>query len=336
VLTRRACASLSALGVLSVIGVLASFSPSAAAATARAASNDTTLHACYNKHSGALRISKNGSCHHGEQAISWSSSGPAGAAGAAGPQGPQGAQGPPGMSGSAGAQGTPGTTGPTGAPGVAGTTGATGPAGSAGPMGPTGATGPAGATGAAGVTGATGTTGPTGPAGPTGATGPTGSGGAGGTGATGPTGPSGSTGATGASTPIAGPLGAGESETGVWATSSPGAAEEGHVATATISFPVPLAEPITGAEHVIYLPTNTTNANCPGTPAEPAAAAGYLCVYAALEENDFSKFSAIENAAGETEKSSRGGAFVVFEPEEPGPESPSYILSQGTWAVRAS
>jgi hypothetical protein len=60
-----------------------------------------TIHACYSKRTGALRIAK--ACRHGEKAISWSKLGPQGEEG---PAGPAGRTGPPGSPGTPGAPGT--------------------------------------------------------------------------------------------------------------------------------------------------------------------------------------------------------------------------------------
>jgi hypothetical protein len=141
----------------------------------------TTVHACYDKGTGIVRIVSAGAlCYSTEQAVSWNEEGPTGPKGATGATGPEG------------------PAGPAGAKGATGATGAIGPAG---PIGPTGAKGATGATGAAGATGATGAAGPAGPAGPTGATGATGP-----AGSVGPAGPSGSTGPAGPAGPT-GPAG---------------------------------------------------------------------------------------------------------------------------------
>jgi hypothetical protein len=94
-------------------------------------------------------------------------------------KGKPGPQGPPG-SGPLGPQGLQGIVGPIGLPGERGPQGPVGPAGEQG-LG--GGQGPAGGPGVAGPVGATGATGPSnGPQGPTGPTGPAGSNGTGGTG----------------------------------------------------------------------------------------------------------------------------------------------------------
>lgn len=103
----------------------------------------TTVKACANKSTGALRLATK--CKSTERAVSW------GTTGARGPQGLQGLQGPQGI------QGMDGAPGPQGPEGVAGP---------AGPAGPQGATGPAGPAGPQGATGPAGATGPQGPAGP--------------------------------------------------------------------------------------------------------------------------------------------------------------------------
>lgn len=66
-----------------------------------AGSSSSTIHACYSKQTGALRIAK--ACRHGEKAIRWGKVGPQGSAGERGPAGPVGPAGAPG------AEGAPGT-----------------------------------------------------------------------------------------------------------------------------------------------------------------------------------------------------------------------------------
>jgi hypothetical protein len=155
-----------------------------------------------------------------------------------------------------------------------------------GKIGPTGPQGPAGAAGAKGDTGAQGEQGPEGPAGPTGATGAEGSTGATGaegpTGATGNGGPTGPTGPTG-ETGYTETLPAGETETGAWGASvgppatSPGAPK---FTLAGISFPIPLAAEL-DENHVQYMNFGEgAKTGCTGgTPIEPKADPGYLCVY---------------------------------------------------------
>lgn len=162
---------------------------------------------------------------------------------------------------------------------LAGKPGHAGPAGSAGPVGaqgPAGTPGAKGETGAAGKDGAAGKEGPTGPKGTTGATGPKG--------------------ATGEPWPAGGTLPPGATETGTFAFEPGGGNLNVNV---LISFPIPLAAPLGGAEvHLIgasgqeivldeetfaieeVKPTKCGSALSPaGTVANPAAAAGNLCVY---------------------------------------------------------
>jgi hypothetical protein len=105
-----------------------------------------TIHGCYQKNVGNLRVidPSSGGCRPSEIAISWSQTGP---------QGPPGPPGPAGPAGPAGPKGATGATGPQG------------PAGPAGPQGPIGPPGPQGPAGPAGPPGATGATGPQGPPG---------------------------------------------------------------------------------------------------------------------------------------------------------------------------
>jgi hypothetical protein len=122
-------------------------------------SADGTIHACYDKGSGQLRISDPGTnvpkaCGTKESPISWNQQGqpgpqgPAGGEGPAGPTGPEGQQGPAGPQGErglAGPQGDQGPDGPKGDTGAQGEPGPSGPTGPAGPQGPQGPAGPGGA-----------------------------------------------------------------------------------------------------------------------------------------------------------------------------------------------
>jgi hypothetical protein len=101
-----------------------------------------------------------------------------------------------------------------------------------------------------------------------------------------------------------------------------------------ISFPVPLAS----APKVHYLNKEQSKkgtAECPGgaTAAleHPTAASGVLCVYAVHEELSLgTSFENVQNVAGETEKASATGAFVIFGAQLAGTNR---IDVQGTWAV---
>ena len=60
-----------------------------------------TIHGCYQKNSGNLRVVESASdCRNSELAITWNQQGPQGATGATGPQGPKGDKGDPGNEGS--------------------------------------------------------------------------------------------------------------------------------------------------------------------------------------------------------------------------------------------
>jgi hypothetical protein len=79
----------------------------------------SVISACYNTHSGELRIVDEASdCHRGERFLTWNRDG---GTGPAGPQGPAGAQGPQGPAGAQGPQGPAGAQGPAGPQGPAGT-----------------------------------------------------------------------------------------------------------------------------------------------------------------------------------------------------------------------
>ena len=76
----------------------------------------STIHACYSKSSGVLRIATR--CKSSERSLAWNT---------AGLRGKTGARGPAGAPGATGTAGTAGATGPAGPPGAAGATGPTGP-----------------------------------------------------------------------------------------------------------------------------------------------------------------------------------------------------------------
>ena len=102
-------------------------------AYAAVAAEPSTIHACYVKQSGAVRIiGAAAKCRSGEAAIWWN---------AAGPAGPRGAEGPQGLPGSAGPMGPTGSTGPAGPAGSNGQPGPQGVQGLAGPAGANGANG---------------------------------------------------------------------------------------------------------------------------------------------------------------------------------------------------
>src|SRR5437899_8578856 len=71
-----------------------------------AAGSGATIHACYKKGGGALRIASR--CKHGETALSWNQIGPRGAKGSAGRTGARGSAGPPGPTGKEGPKGEAG------------------------------------------------------------------------------------------------------------------------------------------------------------------------------------------------------------------------------------
>ena len=94
------------------------------------AAHAATIHACYSKSTGDVRIVLSASqCKSTEQAVSWNTVGPAG---------PQGPIGPKGEKGATGLEGPKGATGLQGPAGLKGATGAAGPAGATGPQGPSG------------------------------------------------------------------------------------------------------------------------------------------------------------------------------------------------------
>lgn len=125
-------------------------------------SDDGTIHGCYEKKSGRLRIADDRRCSDDEWKVSWNERG------RRGETGPRGSAGPAGIKGEPGPKGDRGPAGPLGPPGPAG------PAGPGGPAGPAGEPGEQGVVGPDGPPGREGPTGPRGPAGPPGTEGPPG------------------------------------------------------------------------------------------------------------------------------------------------------------------
>jgi hypothetical protein len=199
-----------------------------------------------------------------------------------------------------------------GARGAAGAKGANGAAGAQGAQGAQGAAGAKGEAGPQGVAGAKGEAGPQGAAGAKGADGETG---------------------------FTETLPKGKTEHGSWSaqTSAVQAEEQGLVIT-PISFSIPLKKAVAGAR-VFFVPfgDETHKTECSGTPANPKAAEGDLCVYAGEELTGQKPFSggAIESPAptepGEA-GASTSGALLLLEAEKG--TNPSF--SFGTWAVTSA
>ena len=200
--------------------------------------------------------------------------------------------------------------------------GKTGPAGQAGSNGATGAPGPAGTNGTNGEKGEKGATGATG-----------------------------ATGTTGAEGKFPATLGKG-TESGTWSISYVKEAEQ---MAASISFALPLADPLDAAD-VHYVNEDGTEeatfnettfafgagatSDCPGNVAEPAAAPGNLCVYQqhegeGVEEvaSDLAKALIRPATAGSetlVQGASTSGAFLkLFQ------RSGESSFAHGTWAVTA-
>jgi hypothetical protein len=151
-----------------------------------------------------------------------------------------------------------------------------------------------------------------GPQGPQGETGPQG--------IQGPVGPQGATGPAG---PLLDTLPSGRTLTGVY--SAGGYAQAATYPLVPISFSLPLAT----APEPVYLPPNAAPTDdCPGTPLNPSAAPGMLCVYATMALNapaaDVCSLKPVVCSGAETL-----GAMIEFQPAV-GP-----FQMAGTWAVTA-
>ena len=149
-----------------------------------------------------------------------------------------------------------------GANGKAGPAGPTGPAGaaSAGPAGPAGPQGPAGSPGTLGEKGESGAPGKNGE-----------------------NGKQGLKGETGSPWPAGGTLPKGSTETGTWLAPASSEKEFPEHELAMISFSIPLAASLSGANvHYVTVAeweAKTLPAGCAGTAEAPEAEAGFLCVF---------------------------------------------------------
>ncbi len=195
-----------------------------------------------------------------------------------------------------------------------------GPRGPKGPQGPAGAQGPAGPTGPAGATGAAGKEGPRGPKGEAG--------------------------------PLLETLPAGKTLKGTWGVGGSLGAEGGSGrALVEVSFQFPVSP----APTVYYMPDNSFGIKipqtgpvavslsqeeleefedaCPGTPAEPEATAGNLCIYAGEEEDtiatvsDFFNGGASETLAEKISRASTLGAVIPLQVQS------ELGYARGAWAV---
>jgi hypothetical protein len=236
--------------------------------------------------------------------------------------------------------------------------------------------------GKAGSPGATGAGGPAGPSGPAGAKGETGTGQAGASGSNGTNGTNGKSVVTAAASPSECEAGgtrfevegsghhehvcngeeaeggrfpptlpAGATETGVWSTEFENVSE-GSIELRTISFAVPLSEPIVHS-HAVFVTTKeqaeksgTFFAHCGGSVAEPKADEGYLCVYQGHTqvEGNPPTFYGVGGIAAPTEspltieepvkegKAGVSGAVLAIKYEG---ENVEHEM-QGSWAVTAS
>jgi hypothetical protein len=197
-----------------------------------------------------------------------------------------------------------------------------------------------GKTGKAGANGAPGPAGPTGPGGAAGANGKDGVNGVNGQdGAPGPKGDQGEPWTAGGTLP------AGKTETGTWTYNLETEGESGQLVS--VSFPIPLAEPLEGGTvHYILVngkewdfgtETEVTSSECLGSVSAPKAAVGNLCVYASalgtIEGFQVPAPSAITNPSKPqtgtpTLGASANGAILQWGPMK-------LKMGYGTWAVTA-
>lgn len=204
--------------------------------------------------------------------------------------------------------------------------------------------GKAGATGASGPAGLAGAVGSQGPAGAKGETGATGA-----TGATGVAGKTGEIGKEGSPWTAGGTLPPGKSETGEWALSEYMPAEEVSTMEVGLSFPIPLAKPLS-VEHVSYVGAGEgeneeeskwapgiKEGKCKGSFEKPVATKGNLCVFLSHAVN-YGALAVISptfemiDAENNEEGAGASGAllFGQYAPAKPGD-----TIASGDWAVTA-
>lgn len=105
----RLRSKLSYANVAATLALVLTAGGAAFAATGGIPGKDGTIHGCYLKKSGSLRVVARPKCRKGERALKWNVRGPAGPQGERGLQGEQGVQGNQGVQGVQGQQGVPGT-----------------------------------------------------------------------------------------------------------------------------------------------------------------------------------------------------------------------------------
>ncbi len=162
--------------------------------------------------------------------------------------------------------------------------------------------------------------GPGGPRGLQGLTGPQGAAGA-----------AGAEGKPGAPGPLLETLPSGRTLRGLFAGASAGGAHQSVPAVASISYSVPLSS----QPNVEVIQENASpTKNCPGSPAAPSAAAGYLCVYASIVAAGAvaETYSPINHRRGAAGDYHLGGMVYV---ETTCGASPCEAFVEGSWAVTA-
>jgi hypothetical protein len=142
-----------------------------------------------------------------------------------------------------------------------------------------------------------------------------------------------------------------KTETGKWYVAAAGSVEAQQMGVA-ISFPIPLKAPLSGSGcakkeepcqvHYVSqteLGAGQTPSACPGTPEEPRAEPGNLCVYERTAENagpDVDRKVFIgpgfgDFVLGRQGALQSGAVLIVF----PGEESSNIHMAEGSWAVTA-
>jgi hypothetical protein len=143
-------------------------------------------------------------------------------------------------------------------------------------------------------------------------------------GAKGSPGAPGAPGAPGSPWTAGGTLPVGSTETGTWSFFSTPQEAGNTYYSVSLSFNIPLAAGL-DSSHVHYSSDANFGTFCTGTPAEPTAPSGELCVY---ETESLRTHKNVIAGPGGSAGASPAGAFVQFVQEE---EEPWF--AKGSWAV---
>jgi hypothetical protein len=138
----------------------------------------------------------------------------------------------------------------------------------------------------------------------------------------GPAGPAGAAGAKGDTAPYPTILATGQTERGTFAMEDENTGGSGH-AYDSITFSPPLAPSVTLT--ATYVASGTTQPGCTGTPSEPTASPGFLCVYGRTASGTVALFSGSAASAGQADRWGAVASIITN----------TSAFAYGTWAATA-